>query len=78
MLDLENWIYKVNDMMKDNSFCQRLGKDLTTNHTKISFSFIQNFKWQDCISLKAQKLTSEEVRMLIDIAKNCKIWAYQE
>lgn len=58
-------------MMKDNSFYQRLGKDLTTNHTKISFLFIQNFKWQDCISsLKAKKLTSEEVRMLIDVTKN--------
>ena len=63
ILDVTDYIAKVNELLQDNSFYQKLYVDPTAKHSEIVNRVIESFRKQELLSnLTASKPTVDEVR----------------
>ena len=63
ILDVTDYIAKVNELLQDNSFYRKLYEDPTAKHSEIVNRVIESFRKQELLSnLTASKPTVDEVR----------------
>ena len=65
ILDVKDYIAKVNEQLQDNSFYQKLNVNPTFKHSGIVDSAIESFRREALLpNLTASKLTVDELRTL--------------
>ena len=63
MMDVEEYISKANQQLKDKNIYKKLNEDPTRKHNDIASNIIESFKNQELLyTSTAKKLTINEVR----------------